>query len=83
MDSTTSEVDKAAVPSDAAPRGELLRMRQVLELVPFSRTTLWRRVRDRDFPESVRLGGPKTRVKAWWRHDVEAWLDSLQDRRGS
>ena len=75
MDSTT--------PSDAAPRGELLRLRQVLDLVPFSRTTLWRRVRSGDFPEPLLLGGAQSRVKAWWRHDVEAWLDSLRDRRES
>ena len=89
MNNTTSQVDKEMLPaaglpdSATGPRGELLRMRQVLDLVPFSRTTLWRRVRAGHFPAHVRLGGPQSRVIAWWSSDVEAWLDSLQHGRGS
>lgn len=84
MNNTISQVDKEALPSaglpDSAtgPRGELVRMRQVLELVPFSRTTLWRRVRAGEFPAPVRLGGPKSRVKAWWSSDIQTWLDGLR-----
>ena len=53
MNTTIDQVDRAALPhvgqpdSATGPRIELWRMHQVLELVPFSRTTLWRRIRAR------------------------------------
>ena len=89
MNTTTSQVEGASLPSSGLPdsstthRVELLRMRQVLEQVPFSRTTLWRRVRAGDFPRPVRLGGPQSRVIAWRSCDIEAWLDALRHRQGS
>ena len=55
----------------AAPR--LLRVRDVLAIVPFSRTTLWRRVRSGSFPAPVRLG---ERIVAWRERDVRQWVDS-------
>ena len=89
MNTTIDQVDKAALPhlrqpdSATGPRIELWRMHQVLDLVPFSRTTLWRRIRSGDFPAPVRLGGPHSRVIAWWATDIEAWLDDLRYRARS
>ena len=59
------------------PEIELLRMADVLQRVPFSRTTLWRRVRAGEFPSPVRLGGPNSRIIAWRATDVTAWQRSL------
>ena len=35
----------------------ILRTKDVLNVVGFARTTLWRRVKSGDFPQPVRLGG--------------------------
>ena len=59
-----------------APRmmPEILRVRHVLQLIPISRSTLWRWVDAGDFPLPVRLGGPKSRAIGWFRTVVEEWI---------
>ncbi len=52
----------------------ILRLPQVKELTGLSKTTLWRRVRDGEFPAALRLGGPQSRAVGWRRSDVEQWL---------
>jgi predicted DNA-binding transcriptional regulator AlpA len=37
-----------------------------------SRMTIWRRMRDQQFPQPIRFGGPKS-PRYWKRADVEAW----------
>ena len=54
-----------------------LREPEVLQLVPLSRSTLWRRIKDGEFPKPFRLGGSRSRAVAWRRADVEGWLDGL------
>ncbi|MCY4439770.1 MAG: AlpA family phage regulatory protein [Deltaproteobacteria bacterium] len=54
-----------------------MRTRAVLELTGLSRTSLWRRVRTGEFPNSVRLGGPNSRAVGWLRPDIERWLETL------
>ena len=54
----------------------ILRTTDVLALLRISRTTLWRRVRDGEFPPPVRLGGTRSRAVGWRRDDVERWLES-------
>ena len=55
----------------------ILRTPAVLALIGLSRTSLWRRVRDGDFPAPVRLGGEGSRAVGWRRADVERWLEAL------
>ena len=38
-----------------------------------SRMTIWRRMRDQQFPKPIRFGGPKS-PRYWKREDVEAWI---------
>ena len=52
----------------------ILRLPQVLVLTGLSKTTLWRRVRAKEFPPALRLGGPGTRAVGWRRSEVEQWL---------
>jgi prophage regulatory protein len=54
-----------------ATRTNLLRQPKVLERVPWSPTTLWRKVRAGDFPPPIRLG--KNSI-AWRESDVEKWI---------
>ena len=56
----------------------ILRQREVTTLTGLSKTTLWRRVRAKDFPPALRLGGPGTRAVGWRRSDVEEWLQERQ-----
>ena len=52
----------------------ILRTKQLLELVPFSRVTLWRKVKAGKFPKPLRLGG---RMVAWRSDEVQQWIDAL------
>ena len=60
-----------ATAGPSLPETGFLRQHQVLVFVPVSRSTLWRRVRARTFPEPVRLS---ERVTAWRAEDVRRWI---------
>jgi prophage regulatory protein len=53
---------------DAANPDRLLRLQQVLELVPLARSTWWAGVRAGHFPAPVRLG---PRLVAWRYRDIQ------------
>ena len=59
------------------PEQAILRWRDVIPIVRLSRVTIWRRVKDGDFPKPVRLGGPRSRAVGWRRTDIERWLNDL------
>jgi predicted DNA-binding transcriptional regulator AlpA len=50
----------------------LLRQRDLMEIMNVSRATLWRLLRNQDFPKPVILMG----CKRWRTEDVESWLES-------
>ena len=56
----------------------ILRTKDVLDVVGFARSTLWRRVNSGDFPRPVKLGGAGSRAVGWRRGDVERWLAERQ-----
>ena len=51
----------------------LIRLTEVLDLTGLSRSSLYRKKRAGDFPESVELG---ERVVAWWQSEVLEWMAS-------
>lgn len=57
--------------------GAFLRQPQVLQLVPISPATLWRRVKAGEFPAPVKLG---PRITAWEADAVRQWLDEQKPR---
>ena len=57
----------------------IIRIREVMDVTGLSKTTIWRRVRDQEFPVPLKLGGPNTRSIGWREADVEAWLNGLQE----
>lgn len=61
----------ATAVSGALPDTGFLRQPQVLRLVPVSKSTLWRRVQDRSFPQPVRLAG---RITVWRVEDIRCWI---------
>ena len=50
----------------------LLRRQEVLDLVQFSLTTLYRLMANGDFPRPVKLGA---RAVAWWEDEVLEWME--------
>lgn len=50
-----------------------IRQRELMTLLPFSPSTLWRKVKSGAFVQPVKLSD---RITAWNRSDVLAWLDA-------
>ncbi|HAG76022.1 MAG TPA: hypothetical protein DCL53_11285 [Thauera sp.] len=53
------------------PETGFLRQPQVLAFVPISKSTLWRRIQARTFPEPVKLS---ERVTVWRAEDIRRWI---------
>lgn len=53
------------------PETGFLRQRQVLAFVPISKSTLWRRVQARSFPQPVKLSAG---ITAWRAEDLRSWI---------
>lgn len=59
---------------DQLPDSACLRQAGLIQIVPFSPATLWRKVKDGSFPAPVKLS---ERVTAWRVGDIRVWLLSL------
>lgn len=53
---------------------KMLNLRQVLAIVPFSRSTLYREMEDGRFPKAREIA---PRRIAWYEDDVKAWQTDL------
>ncbi|MCC3244203.1 AlpA family transcriptional regulator [Methylocystis sp. WRRC1] len=60
----------------SAPR--YLREPQVLARVPFSKPTLHRLVREKQFPRPVKIG---PRAVAWLADEIDAWDEKIRAER--
>lgn len=56
----------------------MIRLKQVMEVVPLSRSTIYERMADGTFPASFSLGGG---VSAWYERDIIAWLESCPENK--
>ena len=54
--------------------GRLIRLKEVLQLVPLGRSTIYERMNAGTFPKALDLGG---NVVAWRESEVLAWIDAL------
>lgn len=70
---------------DALPDSALIRQSDLLQNskspsapVPFSHSTLWRKVKDGSFPAPVKLS---ERVTAWQVGAVRSWLESIGEAK--
>jgi prophage regulatory protein len=50
----------------------LLRFRELRKTIPLSRSTIWRKVKNNEFPQPIRIG--KSAV-AWIWSDVQVWIE--------
>ena len=66
---TTKETNKTY---NLNPIG-MMRAKQVLELVPFGRASLWKFAKNGQFPQPIRVTGG---ITAWRNADVIAWLEA-------
>lgn len=66
-----------AVAAPSLPQVGFLRQAQVLQFVPISKSTLWRRVQTRTFPEPVKLS---VRVTVWRVEDIRQWIAEQSGR---
>jgi len=64
---------KALSPFDALPDDAFIRLSLIIAwgLIPFSTSTLWRRVRANTFPKPIRIS---PQVTAWRVGDIRVWL---------
>ncbi|MBI5721026.1 MAG: AlpA family phage regulatory protein [Rubrivivax sp.] len=53
------------------PQTGFVRQRLLLRIVPFSKSTLWRRVKAGDFPAPIRLSAG---VTAWRAEEIHHWI---------
>lgn len=56
----------------ALPANGFVRQAVVLRFVPFSKSTLWRRIGKGEFPSPVKLS---VGITAWRAEDVHRWID--------
>jgi len=56
---------------EAHSKPQLIRLKQLLTMVPFSASTVWRKVRDGTF---VRPRKISARITVWSLAEVELWL---------
>ncbi|WP_287700464.1 AlpA family phage regulatory protein [Desulfovibrio sp.] len=56
------------------PSEGFVRLHQVLQMFPFSRTTLWRKVKAGQFPEPHKLG---PRTSAWDVNELRAYKEKI------
>ncbi|WP_298435778.1 AlpA family phage regulatory protein [Ottowia sp.] len=56
----------------ALPATGYVRESRLLQFLPFSHSTLWRRVRSGTFPAPVRIS---SRITAWRAEDIRAWIE--------
>ena len=56
----------------------ILRIEEVVQVTGLSKATIYRRIRDQQFPPPVKLGGPTTRAVGWKFAAVDDWLAGLE-----
>jgi len=49
---------------------ELLRLADVMKKCKLSRTTIWRKIKDGDFPKARKIGG----LSFWEKSTIENWI---------
>lgn len=63
----------AEVPTVPLMRDRILRLKDVKDRVGLSRATIYRRIKQTEFPASVSLGGSSI---GWRESDINAWIAS-------
>ena len=77
------------VKSEQIPqKHRFIRLNEVISRTGYGRTSIYRKMEDGSFPNSLKLGGPlkdpnefDSRAIAWIEEEVDQWIESrIQDR---
>lgn len=78
MKDSSSPSEHLSRPLAQLPADGFLRLRQVLQLIPVSRSVWWDGVRDGRFPKGVKLSA---RTTAWRVQDIAELIEQLGAKR--
>ena len=56
----------------------IMRLDELTKVLGLSKSTIWRRIRQGEFPPPIRLGGEKARAVGWPREVVREWLNERE-----
>ena len=56
-----------------------VRLSKLIEIVPMSKATIWRKLKDGSFPQPIKLG---KRITAWRMDDIAAWVAIRHEEGG-
>ena len=54
----------------------IVRLDELTQMLGLSKSTIWRRIRQGEFPAPFLLGGERARAVGWRESAVLAWLDA-------
>ena len=54
---------------------KIIRIKEVLKLVPICRSTIYKQIDEGKFPRPIKLG---TRARAWRIKDIEEWIETRE-----
>jgi len=66
-------MSKSIQESSALPESGFVRQRELLNSIPFSPATLWRKVKKGEFPRPVKLSD---HITAWHVDAIRQWIES-------
>ena len=65
---TTSTHEPVTIPATG-----YIRVSQLIKIIPFSASTIWRKAKKGDFPKPVKLS---EQITAWRVEDIKAWMNA-------
>jgi predicted DNA-binding transcriptional regulator AlpA len=57
------------------PQTGYIRMAALLRIIPFGKSTIWRKAKKGDFPKPVKLSD---NITAWKAEDIRAWIENRE-----
>ena len=74
----TVEIGKNHLNDEEIEAMRYIRFKELKQRVPLGRTTIWRMMRDRRFPQSRRIGKA---AMAWLENEIEEWIKQRPSAR--
>jgi predicted DNA-binding transcriptional regulator AlpA len=71
----TQQENKKPTHCEALPKGGYIRINTLIKIIPFSASTVWRKVKSGAFPKPIKLS---KEITAWRCDDVIAWMEALE-----
>ena len=53
-----------------------MRLKQILKIIPFGKTTIWHKVKIGEFPKPVKLS---EHITAWRVSDIESYIEKFNE----